>query len=116
VGPATPFERVLKILGETESDLLPVVDPEGRLAGVISYDEVKNALYDPILRGVVIAEDLTIPVDAPLSPDDGLSEALEKMDSRRLPSWPVVEDGVLRGMVRRSDLYALIRKGRPRTD
>ena len=112
VGPATPFERVLKILGETESDLLPVVDSEGRLAGVISYDEVKNALYDPILRGVVIAKDLTIPVDAPLSPEDGLPEALEKMDSRRLPSWPVVEDGILRGMVRRSDLYALIRRGR----
>ncbi len=43
-----------------------------------------------------------------------LSDALERMDARRLPSWPVVEDGILRGMVRRSDLYALIRKGRAR--
>ena len=104
------FERVMKYLGESGADLLPVVDTEGHLVGVISYDEVKNALYDPLLRGVVIAQDLTIPIAQPLEPGDSLSEALERMDRNSVQSWPVVEDSTLLGMVRRSDVYGLMRR------
>ncbi|MBW2386339.1 MAG: cation:proton antiporter [Deltaproteobacteria bacterium] len=45
-----PFERVLKALGETGADLLPIVDAQDRFKGVISYEEVKNTLYEPALR------------------------------------------------------------------
>jgi CBS domain-containing protein len=105
-----PFERVLKALGETGAELVPVLDGTGRFEGVISYEEVKNALYDPVLRGLVIAEDLTIPVDDPLAPDAPLSEALERMDLHRVHSWPVVAEGCLLGMVRRSDIYGTLRR------
>jgi Kef-type K+ transport system membrane component KefB/CBS domain-containing protein len=104
------FERVMKCLGESGADLLPVIDSEGHLRGVISYEEVKNALYDPLLRGVVIAQDLTIPISQPLGPNDPLSEALERMDRNSVQSWPVVEGSALLGMVRRSDVYGLMRR------
>jgi len=100
---------VMRALGESGADVLPVVAPDGGFAGVISYDEVKNALYDPALRGLVIAGDLTDPIDDPLAPEDSLAEALERMDRHRVQSWPVVEDGRLVGVARRSDLYGLMR-------
>jgi Kef-type K+ transport system membrane component KefB/CBS domain-containing protein len=106
-----PFDRVLKELGEGGAELLPVLDREGRLKGVISYDQVKNTLYDPVLRGLVIAEDLSLPVEDALAPDDSLAQALEAMDRHRVHSWPVVEDGRLLGMVRRADVYVLMRGG-----
>jgi Kef-type K+ transport system membrane component KefB/CBS domain-containing protein len=112
-----PFEKVLRALGESAADVLPVVGPDAAFAGVISYDEVKNALYDPALRGLVIAGDLTDPIDDPLAPEDSLAEALERMDRHRVQSWPVVEDGRLVGVARRSDLYGLMRglgQSRPR--
>jgi Kef-type K+ transport system membrane component KefB/CBS domain-containing protein len=105
------FERVLKALAETHADLLPVVDAEGRFKGIISYDEVKNALYDPALRALVIAEDLTTRVEDALDPDAPLPAALEIMDRRQVHSWPVVEGDQLLGMMRRSDAYALMRRG-----
>jgi len=105
------FERVLKALAETHADLLPVVDAEGRFKGIISYDEVKNALYDPALRALVIAEDLTNPVDDALDPNAALPAALEIMDRHQVQSWPVVEGDQLLGMMRRSDAYALMRRG-----
>ena len=107
---ALPFERVLKTLAETHADLLPVLDAEGRFAGIVSYDEVKNALYDPTLRDLVIAGDLATPVDDPLDPDAPLPSALELMDRHQVHSWPVVRDGRLLGMMRRSDAYALLRR------
>jgi Kef-type K+ transport system membrane component KefB/CBS domain-containing protein len=110
VAESLPFERVLKALGETGADLLPVVDGEDRFKGVISYEEVKNALYDPALQDLVIAEDLTSAVGDPLDPEASLATALEVMDRHRVHSWPVVQDQRLLGMVSRTDLYAMMRR------
>jgi Kef-type K+ transport system membrane component KefB/CBS domain-containing protein len=104
------FERVLKALGETGAEMVPVLDGDGRFEGVISYDEVKNALYDPALRDLVIASDLATALPDPLAPDAPLAEALEHMDAMKVHSWPVVDAGLLVGVVRRSDVYRLVRR------
>jgi Kef-type K+ transport system membrane component KefB/CBS domain-containing protein len=104
------FERVLKALGETGADLLPVLDHDAHFKGVISYEEVKNTLYDPFLRGLVIAEDLTSNVEDALDPDESLARALEVLDRHRVQSWPVVKDRKLLGIVRRTDIYAMMRR------
>jgi CBS domain-containing protein len=111
VDEALPFEAILKILGEAGADLIPVVDGDGHFKGVISYEEVKNTLYDPVLRDLIIAEDLTSSVEDALKPDDGLSVALETLDRHRVQAWPVVESDRLLGIVRRTDIYALMRRG-----
>jgi CBS domain-containing protein len=108
---AHSFEQVLKFLGETGADLLPVVDADGCFKGVISYEEVKNTLYDPVLRDLVIAEDLTSHVDDALESDTSLTTALEILDRHRVQSWPVVQDDRLLGIVRRTDIYAMMRRG-----
>ena len=95
---------------ESSAVLLPVVDVEGHFKGVISYEEVKNTLYDPILRDLVIAEDLTSSVDDALTTTTPLAAALEILDRHRVQSWPVIEDDRLLGMVRRTDIYALMRR------
>jgi Kef-type K+ transport system membrane component KefB/CBS domain-containing protein len=110
VSESLPFERVLKALGESDAGLLPVVDTQDRFKGVISYEEVKNTLYYPALRDLVIADDLTSVVDDPLEPGSSLAMALEVMDRHRVHSWPVVEDQRLLGMVSRTDLYSLMRR------
>jgi CBS-domain-containing membrane protein len=101
---------VLKALGEAEAHVLPVIDAEGRFKGVVSFEEVKHALYDPVLRNLVIAEDLTETVADPLSPQASLESALERMDRNGAHAWPVVEEGRLLGMVQRSDVYGLMRR------
>jgi len=103
-----PFELVLKALSETGAELVPVIDSEGGFRGVVSYDEVKNTLYDPALRGLVVAGDVITPIQDPLPPHASLAAALELLDAHRVHSWPVVEEGRLLGMVRRSDVYALV--------
>jgi Kef-type K+ transport system membrane component KefB/CBS domain-containing protein len=110
VSGAHSFEQVLKFLGEAGADLLPVVDADGRFKGVISYEEVKNTLYDPVLRDLVIAEDLTSSIDDALEPDTSLAAALEILDRHRVQSWPVVQGDRLLGIVRRTDIYAMMRR------
>lgn len=105
-----PFSRVLHALAEPGSGDLPVVDAEGRLVGVISYDEVKSTFYDPGLRALLIAADLSVEVPDPLHPGDSLAHALELIDRRGATSWPVVEEERLVGSVRRADVYGLLHR------
>jgi len=105
------FDLVLKTLSESGSDILPVVDGDGVLRGILSFREVQNLLYDPQLRELVIAEDLMLPIRDPLEPETPLSEALAILDSKHVQSWPVTEDGKLAGILKRQDAYSAIRKG-----
>ncbi|MFQ5506628.1 MAG: cation:proton antiporter, partial [Planctomycetota bacterium] len=69
VPPDMDFDRVLKVLGEADTDLLPVVDDEKVLKGVISSHDIREILYDPTLRDLVIAADLMSPVTQHLTPE-----------------------------------------------
>ncbi len=105
-----PFESVLKTMGEAHLDQLPVVNEAGELLGLISFQELKDIIYDPHLRDLVIAADLMNPVARPLGPETSLQEALELLDEQHAQSWPVIEDERLYGMLRRQDVYAVLRR------
>ena len=106
----TPFDQVLKLVSEIGADLLPVCNDEGELLGVISFNDLKEIIYDPHLRTLVIAEDLMQPVLRPVPPDLPLRQALEQMDARHIHSVPVVEEGRLLGMLRRKDVYSTLHR------
>ncbi|HTI64189.1 MAG TPA: chloride channel protein [Gemmatimonadaceae bacterium] len=88
--------------------VLPVIDPDGILVGLISHHVLREAI---VSRGhldpVVLAADLAEPVDA-LSPRDTLRRALAVMNARGIDAVPVVEhdgDGVrFAGLLSRGDV------------
>jgi len=106
----TPFAQVLALVSEAGSDVLPVTDAAGNLIGMISYADIKDILYDPTLRTLVIAEDLMQPLEEPVPPDLPLRQALALMDARRVHSMPVCGERRLLGMLRRSDVYSTLHR------
>ena len=111
VSASLPFERVLKALGETGAEMVPVLDAEGRFEGVISYDEVKNALYDPALRDLVIAGDLATALPEPLAPEAPLAEAPR---THGRPPRPLLARGRSRSPVGRRAALGRLPAGAPR--
>jgi CBS domain-containing protein len=71
--------------------------------------------YRGALRDLVIASDLATALPDPLPPDAPLAHALERMDVHKVHSWPVVDGVTLLGVVRRSDVYRLVRRDVRRT-
>ncbi|PIE24212.1 MAG: hypothetical protein CSA62_05255 [Planctomycetota bacterium] len=104
------FDRVLKILSESGADIVPVIDDVEHLVGILSFNDVKDLLYDPHVRELIIAQDLMSPISDPLDPDTPLAEALDKLDRKSVQSWPVADAGKLIGILRRTDAYSAVRK------
>jgi CBS domain-containing protein len=50
VEPAAPLTRVLQLMVSMKARSLPVLDPDGRLVGIISREDIMRALRDSTLR------------------------------------------------------------------
>jgi chloride channel protein, CIC family len=107
LNPDEPLAAVIDRLSKVESSVLPVVDGDGRLLGVVNLEEVHVAAQAPTLSRWVLAADLMRTDISPLTPDHTLDRALELFVENDLLALPVVSDLESRkviGIVRRFDI------------
>jgi CBS domain-containing protein len=90
---------------------LPVVDPDGRLHGVLAADVVRSILAEDPARGLVVAEDLLTPDIPMLRIDDSVQHALELFALQHVEVLPVVSDeGALVGLLDRRAILGAYRR------
>jgi CIC family chloride channel protein len=86
--------------------MLPMVDDDGRLLGVINHEEVLAALH-VAGNSLLVAADLARTDIAPLLPDDLVDTAQEQFVDNDVLAMPVVnsaEDRRVLGIVTRFDI------------
>lgn len=127
VGPDTPAPEIARLLVENRISGVPVVDPEGRVLGVVSEGDLIRRLEDTddgrrrswwlellasperraeeyvkahgrLARDVMTAEVVVIDEQATLG------EAARLLEEKHVKRLPVVRDGKLVGLVSRADL------------
>jgi Zn-dependent protease len=91
------IQRLLK-----EEQALPVLI-EGRVVGLLTYEDVRKAVRHPHDSPLTVAHMMRthFPV---LRLSDTLWVAFRDMDSSQLKSLPIVEDGIYQGVVRLEDI------------
>lgn len=104
VRPDDKIQTAAKLLATRKTGLAVVTDAGGRLLGVISAMDIMRAVGD---HGDDTA---TLPVSAVMTsevavcrPQDGVQQALEQMVERRIRHLPVVDDGIVKGVIRLHD-------------
>ncbi|MGE5100102.1 MAG: CBS domain-containing protein [Deltaproteobacteria bacterium] len=105
---ATLIADLVAAAAATRHGVLPVVDGDGALIGVVSHHALREAILSRSdLDAVIVAADLAESVDAH-SPRDSLRHALAVMNARGLDALPVVEtNGAsfrVTGLLGRSDV------------
>ena len=102
-----PLAKVIDRLDSVPFPVLPVVDGDSRLLGVVNLEEVHLASQEPTLQPFILAADLMRSDIRPLTPDDTLDRALELFIENDLLALPVVNDLEQRrviGIVRRFEI------------
>ncbi len=106
----TPFDEVLKALGNSRYDQLPVVNRQNELAGVIKYADIAGTLFEPGLRKIVVAGDITTRITLKLTPEDTIETAMKALKKHPSDTYLVVVDKddpkKLMGMVRHNDVLS----------
>ncbi len=97
--PGDSLDTVLYRLEAAPHAILPVVDAESRLLGVVNLEEAHQAFLEPALKPLLCAADLMRTDIQPLTPDDALDRALELFVENDLLVLPVVDDLKLRQVI-----------------
>jgi acetoin utilization protein AcuB len=109
LSPETTAGEALALCRERHIRHLPVLE-EGELVGIVSDRDLRSAapaLGDPgrasALEKIRISDVMTRDV-VTTRPEDPIEEAANRMQERRIGCLPVVEDGVLVGILTSSDV------------
>jgi acetoin utilization protein AcuB len=125
-----PLGRAIDVMRAKELRHLPVVDPAGRLIGIIADRDLRRAALVPAVEEDVSASSrrpLRPPVQAladllvkdvmsgdvlTTHPEAPLAHAARVMFERRVGSLPVILDGRLVGMLTEQDVARALASGR----
>jgi chloride channel protein, CIC family len=108
---------VLALTRESRQTEFPVVSADGRLAGMLNREVVREALENADhLAHVLVAADLIRPQASRVTPEDSLLMALRRLGAQDVDYLPVVDAGSgerLLGIVSRQDLMAAYERELP---
>jgi CIC family chloride channel protein len=102
--------EILEAVGQTPQTEFPVLDAHQRLVGMITYNDLRTVLSQmQSLAPVVVAADVANTEMEPVTPDDSLRTALQRLGVHGSHSIPVVEagdSGRLLGVISRQEIFA----------
>jgi CIC family chloride channel protein len=109
-----PYKEVVQLCLKGQGNYLYTTDEEDNLEGVISFQDIKEFVYDDQLNGLVFAGDLANRDVVYVTPDETLASSLNKFSYIDMEELPVVgsDDGFRRllGIITRSELMKIYRK------
>ena len=102
-----PFGEILRHITLSKYSNFPMVNKDGHLTGVLSFQDVRQHVFDPDLEHLVIAKDLATLSMATVTPSDNLKDALSRLAYGNVEQLGVVDTkdpSKLVGILTRSDI------------
>jgi len=104
-----PLRKVLAIVSEHPNLYYPVVDPNRKLIGIITIDNIKNTFITTGLHEFLLAHDLMESVAFTAEPDSLMVDVKAMMQDRQVDYCPVVSrNGRLEGFLESRSIQRLI--------
>ncbi|MEW6743743.1 MAG: chloride channel protein [Planctomycetota bacterium] len=92
ISPETPFSQLVRLMTEGSLHDYPVVGRDGKLLGTISFDALRQFVFEDELAKLIIARELMRDDVPPLLGTDTLHTALDRFAASDSQEIPVVED------------------------
>lgn len=109
VNPGTKLRELMTLLQNSKQYAFPVVDGEGRLAGIVSIQDFQAAVFEEGVLDAVVVGDLMTSEVVTVTPDESLEQALLKIGDENIEYLPVLPaDGSRKvlGLVSRRDILS----------
>ena len=105
VTPRDTVASLVKVLSVNRIGAAPVVNEEGRLAGIVSERDVIRGMaqHGDLVAALSVERLMTTEVRT-CSPEDAIVELMEVMTLQRIRHLPVVRNGALEGIVSIGDV------------
>jgi CIC family chloride channel protein len=113
ISESTSLEEMADLISKSKYNSFPVLNAANKLAGIISFNDYSEAIFDEDLKDLVVAKDLASDNVITVSTDDDLYTALGKISRKDFSTMPVVspdDPTELVGIVTRRDIIGAYEK------
>ena len=104
-----PFDMLIKLVTGSQDTHFPVIDPQGKLIGILSINDVREFLFEESLAKVVVARDVATPNVVTVGWNESLQGALDKMARINVDELPVTQaddPDKIAGMISKRDIIS----------
>ncbi|MBF0402234.1 MAG: chloride channel protein [Magnetococcales bacterium] len=84
------IRRVREKISKSKEESYLVVDGNGRLKGIVSFQDIRGILSEEGLENLVLVRDITNPSVLTVTPEDNLYHAFRRMGSSNMEQLPVL--------------------------
>ena len=104
-----PFRKIIESISYSKNFYFPVVNREGDMTSIISFNDIREMMFEEGLGDLVIADELATKKVLFLNTENNLNEAMELFARLDVDQLPVVaREGSRKviGMLNRGDMIA----------
>lgn len=86
------LDQILKVIEHSRYNLFPVVNEIGEFTGMISFQDIRDVLYDGMMKDLVIAKDIANPTGPFIHSTATIHEAFDLFEKEKIDLLPVIDD------------------------
>jgi CIC family chloride channel protein len=104
-----PFRRILETISFSKNFYFPVTDRDGNMTSILSFNDIREMIFEEGLEDLVVASDLATHKVYSLVLENNLNEAMEifaNLDVEQLPVVRANDSKKVIGMINRGDVVA----------
>lgn len=111
VAPDMTMGQLINVLTTSRNTLIPVVDGEGRLLGIIDINKIRHLVFRTELYHRFRVSQLMVPVPAILYDNEPMEEVMEKFEKTNADVLPVVDiNNTMKGYITKARMYTVYRQ------
>lgn len=110
VRPDMSLKKMVEVISQSNRNLFPVIDHDGKLLGVVLLDDIRNIMFRPDLyRRMHVIEFMSSP-PAKIEVGETMEQVMKQFDNTGAWNLPVVEKGRYIGFVSKSKIFNSYRR------
>lgn len=101
---------LVKVIAKSKRNIIPVIDGEKTLLGIIFINDVRNIMFNRDLYDKLTVSELMFMPSPTVSPNESMEDVAKKFQTTSHYNLPVIEDGKYIGFVSRANVFSAYRE------
>ncbi len=110
VDPNATLGELVKTISQSQRNIFPVVDEDGKLLGIVLLDDIRNIMFNPEMYDDTYVHDLMIMPPAILDANAPMDKVMRRFEETGAWNLPVCEDDKYLGFVSKAKIFNVYRR------
>ncbi len=105
IHPDASLKQLVQLVRRSRRNIFPVVNDENKLEGIVTLDQIREIMFDPVKQEEVIVKTIMTKPPASVSLKEEMRSVMNKFEVTQAWNLPVIEGGKYVGFISKSRIF-----------